>query len=53
MTVGEGIFWSTVLVLVFASVVLLTKHKRWRTFWKVVVVILVLGAFFGVGVWLY
>lgn len=53
MTVGEGIFWSTVLVLAFASVVLLTKHKRWRTFWKVVVVSLVLGAFVGVGVWLY
>ena len=53
MTVGEGILWSTVLVLSFTSIVLLTKHKRWRTFWKAVALFLILGSVVGVVIWLY
>ncbi len=53
MTVGEGLLWSTVVVVVFVSVVLITKHKRWRTFWKGIAVVAVLGGVLAFGIWLY
>lgn len=53
MTVGEGIVWSTVLVIVFASIVLLTKRQRWKTFGKVVGIALGLGAVVSAVTWLY
>lgn len=53
MTVGEGILWSTVLIIVFVSIVLLTKHGRWKTFAKVLGIALVLGVLIGAGTWFY
>lgn len=53
MTVGEGIFWSTILVVSFIYIALITKHNRWLGFFKVVAVIILLGALIGVGAWLY
>lgn len=53
MTIGEGIFWSTVIIVAFASIVLLTKYKRWRAFFKVLAVIVAVGAALGISGWLY
>ncbi len=53
MTIGDGIFWSTVILVTFASIVLVTKKRRWGTFFKVLVIFVALGAVIGAGVWLY
>ena len=53
MTIGEGIFWSTLIVIVFFSIVLLSKYKRWRTFIKVLTILAALGAAIGAGVWFH
>lgn len=53
MTIGDGIFWSTTLMVSFASVVLLTKSKLWIIFFKVMATLVVLGVVVGVGIWGY
>lgn len=53
MSVGDGIFWSTVLVIAFAAIVLLTKSKRWISFFKVLAVFVALGVVSGIGIWGY
>lgn len=53
MTVGDGIFWSTILLVAFASIVLITKSKRWKTFFKVLAILVALGVVVGVGIWGY
>jgi len=53
MTVGDGIFWSTIILVIFASVVLITKSKRWKAFFKVFAIAVMLGIVVGVGFWGY
>lgn len=53
MTIGEGIFWSTVILVTFASIVLLTRYKRWRAFFKVLAILAWIGMTLGISVWLY
>lgn len=53
MTVGDGIFWSTILLVAFASIVLITRNKRWKTFLKVLAILVALGVVVGVGIWGY
>lgn len=53
MTVGDGIFWSTIILVTFASIVLLTKSKRWKTFLKVLTIFVASGVVVGVGIWGY
>lgn len=53
MTVGDGIFWSTVLLVVFASIVLITKSKRWKTFFKVFAIFIALGVVVATSIWGY
>jgi len=53
MTIGEGILWSTIVLVVFASIVLLTKKKGWGAFFKVLAIVVALGLVVGAGVWVY
>ena len=53
MTIGEGILWSTILVIIFVSILLLTKHQRWRAFLKGLGVVLGFVVLAGVGWWGY
>lgn len=51
MSVGDGIFFSTLVVVAFASIYILSKHKKWK---YVLIGIGVLGAFgavIGIVTW--
>ena len=43
MTLGSGIFWSTVLVLIALSVWRLSVAHKWRTVGKLVGMLIVIG----------
>lgn len=51
MTIGEGIFWSTIVIVMFVSIVLLSKYGKWKTFFKCFSVLLGLGGAISLGVW--
>lgn len=53
MTIGEGIFWSTVLVIVFTSIILITKYNRWKAFSKGLGIVLALTGLVSAGTWFY
>lgn len=53
MTIGEGIFWSTIVAVLFASILLLTKHKKWKAFRKVAGGIVALALVSGASIWAY
>jgi hypothetical protein len=51
MTLGDGILWSTVLILLAAGIYLLSIKKKWKTFGKVLGVLILIGAAIGGGIW--
>lgn len=53
MTIGDGVFWSTVIFITFASIVLVTKKRRWGIFFKGLIIFVALGLVVGAGAWLY
>ena len=53
MTIGEGILWSTLILVAFASILLLTKHKRWRAFFKGFGIFVVVCALIAIAIWAY
>ena len=53
MTVGDGIFWSTVLILLATGVYVLSVKRQWKTFGKVLGVLTLAIAVIGGGVWGY
>lgn len=53
MTIGEGIFWSTIVIVVFVSIVLLSKYGKWKIFFKCFSVLLGLGGVISLGVWAF
>ena len=53
MSIGEGILWSTIIIIVFVSIILITKNRRWMTFLKVFMALVIVGAVIGLAIWLY
>lgn len=53
MTIGEGIFWSTIVLVSFAAIFLLTKKKLWKKVLKGFVFVAGLAALIAGGFWLY
>jgi hypothetical protein len=51
MTLGDGIFWSTVLVLLAAAIYQMSIRKKWKTVGKVFGVVILAGAAIGGGAW--
>lgn len=51
MTVGDGIFWSTIVVVVFISIVLLSKYGKWKAFGKGLGIVVLLSALASGGYW--
>ncbi len=51
MTLGEGIFWSTVLILTAAAVCQVSIRRWWKTVGKVFGVQVLIGGIIGAGVW--
>lgn len=53
MSLGSGIFWSTVLILSFLTVYLITRHRKWKIVGIGFLAIAGLGALGAGGMWLY
>jgi len=51
MTLGEGIFWSTVLILVTFFLYQVSVKKKWKTVGKVFTILVLVGALIGGGFW--
>lgn len=51
MTLGEGILWSTVLILTAAAVCQVSIRRWWKTVGKVFGVQVLIGGIIGAGVW--
>jgi hypothetical protein len=51
MTVGDGILWSTVLVLLAVAVHQISVHKKWKLVGKGIGFVLLLGAAAGLAIW--
>lgn len=51
MTLGEGIFWSTVLILLAAAIYQISIRKKWKLVGKVFGILIVIGAVIGGGFW--
>lgn len=49
MTLGEGVLISTILLVVFITILLITKHKKWIKTIKVLLFLCVLGALIFAG----
>lgn len=53
MTLGDGILWSTVLILLAAGIYLLSVKGKWKTIGKVLAVLVLIGSVIGGGIWAY
>jgi hypothetical protein len=53
MTVGDGIFWSTVLILFAAAVYHISIRNKWKVVGKTIGVFLVIGAMGTGAIWGY
>jgi hypothetical protein len=51
MTLGDGILWSTILLLLAAGVYQISIRKKWKLVGKVFGVLVLLGAVIGGGGW--
>lgn len=51
MTLGDGILWSTVLILLAAGMYQISIRKKWKLVGKVFGVVILIGAVIGGGVW--
>ena len=51
MTLGEGIIWSTLLIITFISILLLTKHKKWKSFSKILLSFVGVGGIIAISMW--
>lgn len=51
MSLGEGILWSTILILLAAGIYLVTSRKKWKLVGKVFAVLVLIGAVIGGGIW--
>jgi len=51
MTLGEGIFWSTVLILVAFFLYQVSVKRKWKTVGKVFAILVLVGALIGGGFW--
>jgi len=53
MTLGDGVFWATLLVLTFFSLYIITNHNKWKLVGKVFAGILLLSGIVWLGVFAY
>lgn len=53
MTLGDGILWSTVLLLSSTGIYLLSVNGKWTNFGKVFAVFVLIAIVVGVGIWGY
>lgn len=53
MSVGDGIFWSTIIIVVFIGIILISKAHKWGTFLKVLGVLIILSLLALASFWLY
>ena len=51
MTLGEAIFWSTVLILFSLGIWQITKQRRWKSVGKVVLGLVLLNVVIGASYW--
>ena len=50
MSIGDGIFWSTLLVLAFISILLISKNHKWMLIFKSLLAIMLIATI-GAGVY--
>lgn len=51
MTLGDGIFWSTVVIVVAGAIYQISVRKRWKLAGRVVGVLILVGFVIGGGIW--
>lgn len=51
MTLGDGILWSTVLILLAAGIYQVSIRKKWKLIGKMIGVLILVGAMIGGGIW--
>ena len=51
MSIGEGIFWSTALVLIFVIGYQLSVRGKWVKVGKLTAILILIGILGGVGFW--
>ena len=51
MTLGDGIFWSTALILLAVASYQIFRHKKWKLVGKVFGALFLVGAVLGGGLW--
>ncbi len=51
MTIGDGIFWSTVLILLSAAIYQISIRKKWKLVGKMVALLLLFGVVGGAAIW--
>ncbi|CAN0459617.1 unnamed protein product, partial [Discosporangium mesarthrocarpum] len=53
MTIGDGIFYSTVLLVVAGAIYFVSTKGRWKLFAKVVGSLIVIASLAAGGIWIY
>jgi hypothetical protein len=51
MTIGDGIFWSTVLILLSAAIYQISIRKKWKLIGKTIALLFLFGAVGGATIW--
>ncbi len=53
MPIGVGILLSTIVIVVFASIVFISRYRVWKTVGKVFSVLIGIGLLIALSVWIY
>lgn len=53
MTLGDGIVWSTVLILIAGAIYQISVQKKWKLIVKILGVLSLIGALLGGAIWGY
>lgn len=51
MTIGDGLLYSTLLTLLFASIWLVSKHRAWKRVGKILAFLLLGCVLIGIAIW--